>query len=667
MQARQQSVKVCILGICLFTLLSLTADLPLLSADESFQFNENFFSSSPTSSADSDAADDSFNTDTAASAIYDDSEATMGERSPGVVTSSTSSSENMVGKTASKPIKEHSGDSAEWASPDLQAAKIQTRGNRELQVEDKEYVELEIEIKSDKEALKDEVKRLRREKKEKFEILTNDFIRQIVTEKGITTKKNFLRPGARTLLECIQQAEDVSVAVKTAKERVKLGRQRVITALRGLFPAVNLEMEESGNSLSGDASSSSAYHFRFEQPVFHGFNLWHTFQQEQANMRGSEAEYDALRVDAVSQVSEAYLEAIRAKAVVQDKIKLSKIVQREVEIGQKKYDAGIVSEIEYLNVESQFSQVELDVEQANQDYELALLDLQRFLGLELTDKIELEPLYDYQSVIDQVRTVIESQSGGKSGLPDSSGFQESLEKYMRLAYDNRPDLKQEVYRLRSNIMAKRAAMGNLLPQLDVTLEFGELAEAFKDDADDPPHIPEWQALMELSWNIGGSTATYQIDHDENAPSVSQFQSGAGSVTNSHTFTFALLDNLRDVYSVREAEIEMLEQFVAVEDTEREMIREVKEAFFNYKGAEVQLKSRVKQLVYREKLAKLNKHKVSVREAESSEYLQAEIDLSSEKEQFHAVMADYYGARVELNRATGVPDLMPVEQWSQLEA
>ena len=166
------------------------------------------------------------------------------------------------------------------------------------------------------------------------------------------------------------------------------------------------------------------------------------------------------------------------------------------------WDQGLISEIEYLNVESLQSQIENDLEQTKQDYELAYLDLQKELNLDIADRIRLVPFYSYKKLMAKAtKKNGKPSSGGKNSVVLDSGEPlKPLDEYIKMAYDHRPDLKLEANRLRSNIMAKRAALGKLLPQVNIMMEFGDLGEAFTETADPevqmrPDYKPEWQTYL----------------------------------------------------------------------------------------------------------------------------------------------------------------------------
>jgi len=101
--------------------------------------------------------------------------------------------------------------------------------------------------------------------------------------------------------------------------------------------------------------------------------------------------------------------------------------------------------------------------------------------------------------------------------------------------------------------------------------------------------------------------------------------------------------------------------IELEKKEREVIREVKEAYFDYHKARIQVESSLKRNQFRHKLAELAKIRLGKTEIEISEYLQAEIDLAEERKKLHGALADLFKARSRLNRSIGIRDFLPMEE------
>jgi outer membrane protein TolC len=133
------------------------------------------------------------------------------------------------------------------------------------------------------------------------------------------------------------------------------------------------------------------------------------------------------------------------------------------------------------------------------------------------------------------------------------------------------------------------------------MEFGELGEAVIRDSVDPPHHPEWRLGLEVSSNVFGTPIKYTFDNDENAPSVTQFLQGTGSQVTRKNMEVKILDNLKAYSDLKEAQVQKLEQVIELEKAEQEMVRQVKEAYFDYHKAEIRVRSSLKKNQYRQRL------------------------------------------------------------------
>ena len=190
---------------------------------------------------------------------------------------------------------------------------------------------------------------------------------------------------------------------------------------------------------------------------------------------------------------------------------------------------------------------------------------------------------------------------------------------------------------------------------------GELGEAFIANSTNPPHHAEWHLTLEVSQNILGNKMKYIHGHDQNAPSVSQFLQGTGSVVKKDRMEIGILNGLQDYAELKEAQVKKLERIVELEKKEREVIREVKEAYFDYQKSRIQVESSLKRNQYRYRLAELSKIRLAKAEIEISEYLQAQNDLAEERKKLHGALADLYKAKSKLNRSIGIRDFLPMEE------
>ena len=525
-----------------------------------------------------------------------------------------------------------------------------------------------------------EVAQKRKERLDKFPNLDPAQDQESINQMKIELKRGFLSAGSHNLNDVIARAIQVHLPAQIAYERVQLSERRILKAFRDFFTTMDFTRTQKDGTLSTGPYKSRSWRIALRQPLFRGGVLWNTFQLEMAAREAAKKELDRTVSDLIAAASSAYFEYERAWNVLEDRQVLYDTIKEVKRISDEKQKANLISEIEKLNMDSLFSQVEYDVQTAKQDRELAKLELQRVLELDLNDAIDVKPLYQLDK-IDVERLGIHPAELSSDNIkaptvevaqPQTSLAVEGkwLEHYIDLAYAFRPDLQVEAAKLRAARLSHKIAGGKVLPEADLIVEFGQLGEVFVTNGavnnpnslgtDKPPWKNEWKIGTELSWNASGNSLKYSFDRDEKAPSISQFLGQSGPTATTHTFQASLLDNLNSLAELKETKIAVLEQVVELEKTERDVIRQVKEAYYNYNKALIQLESNHKRLVYRERLAKLAKHRLENNEIQTSEYVQTEIDYNEERAQVHKALADFYLSKANLNKAIGIRDYLKIE-------
>ncbi len=521
-------------------------------------------------------------------------------------------------------------------------------------------IEGEVSV-ADQVKMAEEVERLRQTRKTQFKHLTWSHVRQMITPDTVRARDQFLESREKNLETVLGRAVEVYIPAQVAKERTTLAKFRIAKAVRELFPAYTI----TGNVKSGQLSSTSFigdnWKMQFRQPIFRGGVLWNTLMLEFSNLEAAKSEYHQAISDLVADVSEAYFEYERARNKLRDQQELFRKAQGQKKISDQKYEAKLLSEIEKLNTDSLYSQAQYDLETAHQELEIAKLELQKFMKLESEDEVEVKALYDMQNF--NVENLKRSAFIPAPQADVKQAGEDDLDRLIDMAYQHRPDLQVEAFKLKAAQLAYRVALGKRLPQVDVLMDFGELAEAFIEDLPSkrrPYHKHEFRIGMEVTWPMGGNTLKYTYDHDQRAPSATNFRTGAGSRTRSNSFSLGFLDDMGQFSSMIEAKISNLEQVVELEKTERDVIREVKEAYFNFNKALIQVESAYKRMGYRDRLAQLAKHRLETTEVQISEYLQAEMDFVEERALVYKALADFFLSKAKLNQAIGIRDYLVVD-------
>src|SRR3989338_647004 len=151
--------------------------------------------------------------------------------------------------------------------------------------------------------VREEVKILRAQRRQKMPYLDKSYIDEAINPDAIRTKQEFVEKRQKNLLEVIDRAVEVYTPAKAAKERITLGKRRILVAARELLPGGSFNFDIRRGQLSGDAFKGDDYHLSFRVPVFRGGILWNTLLKERAEYRAAKKEYDAVINELVEEVS----------------------------------------------------------------------------------------------------------------------------------------------------------------------------------------------------------------------------------------------------------------------------------------------------------------------------------------------------------------------------
>lgn len=514
-----------------------------------------------------------------------------------------------------------------------------------------------------RQSMRDRVSVLRQERHEAMPYLDKGYIRYEISPERVRSRSDFASSGPKSLEGIIQRSLQVYTPARAAQERISLANRRILVAIRKLFPEVDLEFQKRGGDLSGSQFNSRNYRVNFRQPIFRGGVLWNTVLQEKASLEASKKEYEKTVEDLIFDVSSAYFEYMRSQQAVTESQQALARMKRFLEISEEKYKEEIISEIENLNVQSVYNQVRYDAETAQQEHEIAKLDMQKYLDLDMDDSLQVENVYNLDSLIDPSQDK-NSQDNSKntSIVPPLNGVEGNqlagdvtlpgIRELVDVAYQNRSELQVEAAKMQAARFEERARWGEMIPHADITMSFGKLGEAFDLDSLNPGLRKEFRLALEVTWNLGGNKVGYTFENNEQPPSVSQFLGGAGTDIRRNTLTVGVLDGLDQLVGIKEAEVAKIDQIIQLEKAEKQVVQEVKQAYFDYQKYSLEVRAALKRVDYRSRLERLAEHRLEQNEIQISEYLQAESDSLRERNLLHKALKDFFESKAKLNRAIG---------------
>jgi outer membrane protein TolC len=498
----------------------------------------------------------------------------------------------------------------------------------------------------------------------------HDYLTAIEEEILFLEKKNLLSSGAAygvlSFSDCLQIATERHLPIEIAEDKISLYQRKLVSALRELFPSVNFFYEHNkgfkllkADTNPGDRSNqnfrSEKWRLALQQPVFRGGALWNKVNEERANLRSAKAEYDKVFLDLSIEVARAYFSYSKAKTMLEHKENAMATAKHLLSLSEEKMKAALISEIEHLNVQSQESQLQHDLEVVKEDIALALLDLQKVLHLDVDQAIEVLQLEgEYSAAITKE---MEARDGEEERSEDEQEV--ILDVLVERAYADRPEFIIQKSKLDAAIYREKQAVGGWFPQATMGYEMGQKAEAYIEDDNNPPWDQEHRVTFDVRWNLAGSTARYMYDKNRQGVGVEATEPGLlgtdGYYDRKNMVSFSVLDGLDQFEKTKSAEISRKESQLELELSEKDIVSQVKEAYFNYNRALIQLKSTNKRLAYRRKLVDLAKHRSEINEIQISEYIQAEMDLVNENDTLYKAMVDFLLAKIALHKSIGIKE------------
>lgn len=310
---------------------------------------------------------------------------------------------------------------------------------------------------------------------------------------------------AISLSEARKEALQAYLGVKVAREEVVAARSERKARKADFFPKLDLDANLSyrgeaaeikidsgafgqiGQSPlpANDVSITFLERDRYEldltlyQTIFSGGKIYFGFQKAWALERATEWEEQQTIEDVLSSVEQAYfnlLQALEAEEVAQQKLTDLKAHLSDV---QKLHAAGRIALTDVLKVQVEVARADEEVLKAVNEREIAVANLNRFLGRSKESTIEVEPVLD------------------------PPPLRLDLKEAQQIALDRRPALLQIREQLGAAIVSRRIVQGDYYPRLDLTGRYTFQSGQETLDRE------QWEILGAVNWTFWEWGRTHQ--------------------------------------------------------------------------------------------------------------------------------------------------------------
>ncbi|MDD5449317.1 MAG: TolC family protein [Candidatus Omnitrophica bacterium] len=443
-----------------------------------------------------------------------------------------------------------------------------------------------------------------------------------------TPEPTFEKPSKETLLleDAVELGLKNHLPAQIALEQVKLARLKEREALRGLFPQASVRWEESSGRVSSLDYAGRDYHLDLQHPLYHGGELQYTWQQAKVNLKISQENYSKTREDYTIELTKAYYDYVRAIKNFAVQESLLKDLEADFSIAKKELDSGITTLVEFLNVQSKYNQAYYAYLSSENAFSLARSNFLQLLNLD--EKSSVNVKVDTEMVFRENKI--------------------DLDECIKLAYENRTDLKINELALKAADLGGKVTKSKLLPKVDVTGSVGKSGEVFT-----PGNIEmrdDWFVGAKVSVPWGPNTMEYSYKNEHQAPSLSAFQP---TLNETHSVTMNILDNMESYTQMESSEVARQHAYSDLIKGKQTAASEVREAYFGYQESVIKVKNSIANRELYQKEIAVTKEKRNMNEARTEDVVEAKVKLASEEVNYNSAIVENVTAIAKLNNAIGI--------------
>ncbi len=194
-----------------------------------------------------------------------------------------------------------------------------------------------------------------------------------------------------TLQDCIQYALENNVSLKQQYLSVSLAEEEVFQSTSRFFPDLNLNgshaynfgraVDKFTNEFETERVQTNNFTASSSVVLFNGFQNLNTYKQSRLNLQASQYDFQAMQNDISLAIASAYLQVLYSMELTDIASLQLEIIRQQVERTEKLVNAGTLAKGNLFTIQAQAAGEELVLVNAQNQLDLALLNLTQFLDL----------------------------------------------------------------------------------------------------------------------------------------------------------------------------------------------------------------------------------------------------------------------------------------------
>lgn len=390
---------------------------------------------------------------------------------------------------------------------------------------------------------------------------------------AILCSSNLPAQEAWNLERCINHAIEHNLSIKQKEAARDQSEVELSTAKWSRSPNLNGNIGQSfnfGRALQADNTygnhntNNSSFSLGTNIPLFTGMQIPNNIALSKLNLKAATEDLEKAKEDISIQVASYFLQVLFND-------ELTKIARNQVQLSQEQLDkkvaffkSGKAAEAEVLEAKSRLAQDQLSMVQAENNYQLAVLDLSQLLELPSPENFRIS-------------------------VPDINNFTVEFslpEEIYSQAMMNKPAIKAAQYRLQGAEKSIRIAQSAYYPQ--------------------------------LSFGAGIGTNYFHLSGIENAPFHTQWRQNMNKYLQ-FSLSIPLFNRFQTRNRVKNARIQHTALAWQLEESKKTLYKEIQQAYYNALAAESKYKSSLSASESAEASFRLMSEKYANGKASATEY------------------------------------------------
>lgn len=351
-----------------------------------------------------------------------------------------------------------------------------------------------------------------------------------------------------TLDECIQYALEHNLDLKKTQLTRQQAEYQYKMSQNAWLPTLSANAGEYlgfGQSPSytgvyvSDNSSSASFGANLSLPLFQGLNLYNTAKADALNLQASEKDQEAAQLSLKLNVMAFYMQVLYGKEQVEIARRQTELSAEQLQKTQQLFESGRIAEADVYESRAQLATDQSNLTQMETDLALSLLTLTQALEIEDSEDFEVSDPEDF--------------------FADQSPELDTPQSTITLALMNQPSMEAARLRLQKSHYDLKVAKSAWYPSLDFYAGYSNgLYHYFSDNY---PNTPVNEQLKRNS--------RAQLGISLNIP---------------------IFNGTKTKYRVKMTELSIDDQQLTLENTEKTLRKEIRQAYGNARAAKQKMEA-----------------------------------------------------------------------------